>query len=104
MIKYILGLLKHLFNHAVSLGAMVDNMSVIDCKAKIHRGSKVINSTIGAYTYLSQHSEAVYTKIGNFCSVGHNSKVGLAHHTLNKMSTSPIFTEQYNATGVFMGS
>jgi len=99
MLKYILGFLKHLFNRAVSLGSMVDNRSIVDRKAKIHRGTKVINSTVGAYTYLSKHSEVVYAKIGTFCSVGHNSKVGLAHHTLNRLSTSPIFSEQYNATG-----
>lgn len=99
MLKYILGLLKHLFNRSVSLGALVDYKSVIDKKARIHRGSKIINSTVGAYTYLSQHSEIVHAQVGKFCSIGHNSKIGLAHHTINHISTSPIFTEKYNAVG-----
>lgn len=99
MIKYILGLLKHLFNHAVSLGAMVDNLSVIDKKAKINRKTKVFNSSIGAYSYLSKHSSLVYASVGKFCSIGHNSAIGLGHHTLNNLSTSPLFTEKHNATG-----
>ena len=99
MLKYILGLLKHLFNHAVSLGALVDNKSEIDKRTRIHRGAKVINSSIGAYSYLSQHSEVVYAQIGKFCSIGHNSKIGLARHTIECISTSPIFTEKYNALG-----
>lgn len=99
MLKYILGLLKHLFNHAVLLGALVDNKSKIDRRSKIHRGAKVVNSTIGAYTYLSQHSEIAYAQIGKFCSIGHNSKIGLAHHTIDCISTSPVFTEKHNALG-----
>lgn len=99
MLKYILGLLKHLFNHAVSLGAMVDNLSVIDDKAKINRKTKVFNSSIGAYSYLSKHSSLVYASVGKFCSIGPNSAIGLGHHTLNNLSTSPLFTEKHNATG-----
>lgn len=99
MLKYILGLLKHLFNRAVSFGAMVDNLSVIDKKAKINRKTKVFNSSIGAYSYLSKHSSLVYASVGKYCSIGPNSAIGLGHHTLNHLSTSPLFTEKHNATG-----
>ena len=99
MLKYILGFLKPLFNRAVSLGAMVDNLSVIDKKAKINRKTKVFNSSIGAYSYLSKHSSLVYAAVGKYCSIGPNSAIGLGHHTLNNLSTSPLFTEKHNATG-----
>lgn len=99
MLKYILGLLKHLFNCAVSSVALVDNLSIIDRKAKICRHTKVFNSSIGAYSYLSKHSSLVYASVGKFCSIGPNSAIGLGHHTLNNLSTSPLFTEKYNATG-----
>ena len=42
MLKYIYGLLKNLFNPAVSLLAKVDNLSHIDRRAKIYRKTKVI--------------------------------------------------------------
>lgn len=99
MLKYILGLLKHLFNCAVSFGSLVDNLSIIDRKAKICRHTKVFNSSIGAYSYLSKHSSLVYASVGKFCSIGPNSAIGLGHHTLNNLSTSPLFTEKHNATG-----
>ena len=70
MLKYILGLLKHLFNCAVSSVALVDNLSIIDRKAKICRHTKVFNSSIGAYSYLSKHSSLVYASVGKFCSIG----------------------------------
>lgn len=99
MLKYILGLLKHLFNRAVSLGAQVDNLSVIDKKSRVFSKSKVFNSSIGAYSYLSPHSSLVYASVGKFCSIGPNSAIGLGHHTLNYLSTSSIFTEKHNGTG-----
>lgn len=99
MLKYILGLLKHLFNRAVSMGARVDNLSIIDKRARVFCKSKVFNSSIGAYSYLSPHSSLVYSSVGKFCSIGPNSSIGLGHHTLNHLSTSSIFTERHNGTG-----
>lgn len=99
MLKYILGLLKHLFNRSVSLGAKIDNLSVIDKKAKIFSKSKVFNSSIGAYSYLAGHSSLVYASVGKFCSIGPNSAIGLGHHTLTYLSTSSLFTEKKNGTG-----
>ena len=99
MLKYLLGMLKHLFNRAVSFGALVDNLSQIDKKSKIHRKSKVFNSSIGAYSYLGGSSALVYASVGKFCSIGPNSSIGLGHHTLNFLSTSSIFTEKKNGTG-----
>ncbi len=99
MYKYILGWLKNIINPAVSIFSLIDNVSYVSNKAKIHRGAKVFNSKIGRYTYLTKGSESVFAEIGNFCSIGHYSKIGLAHHDLKKLSTSPIFLEKINATG-----
>lgn len=99
MKKYILGFLKNLFNPAVSFFAKIDNLSKVDKKAKIYRKATVFNSKIGSYSYLAKRSSAVYAEIGKFCSIGHGSNIGLGHHTLDKLSTSPIFTEKHNGTG-----
>lgn len=99
MIKYLLGLLKNILNPAVSIFALVDNYSVVSKNAKIHRGAKVFNSEIGDYSYMTRGSSAVYARIGKFCSIGHGSAIGLGHHSLDKLSTSPIFTEKVNGTG-----
>ena len=48
---------------------------------------------------MAGHSSLVYASVGKFCSIGPNSIIGLGHHTLNNLSTSPIFTERINGTG-----
>ena len=99
MIKYLLGLLKFLFHPGVSLFCKIDNRSEVDKKARINSNTQVFNSTIGKYSYLGRYSYLICAKIGNFCSIGDEVKVGLGIHTLDKLSTCPIFTEKYNGTG-----
>ena len=55
MLKYILGLLKNLFNPAVSLFVKVDNSSAISRKAKVYGNTQVTNSTIGDYSYVGRN-------------------------------------------------
>ena len=98
MLKYIYGLLKNLFNPAVSLLAKVDNLSHIDRRAKIYRKTKVFNSSIGRYSYLGRGSSLIYAEVGQFCSNAGNTIVGPGIHPLNNLSTSPIFTEKINGT------
>ena len=99
MIKYLLGLLKFLFHPGVSLFCKIDNRSEVDKKARINSNTQVFNSTIGKYSYLGRYSYLICAKIGSFCSIGDEVKVGLGIHTLDKLSTCPIFTEKYNGTG-----
>ncbi|WP_286438487.1 CatB-related O-acetyltransferase [Bacteroides acidifaciens] len=37
--------------------------------------------------------------VGKFCSIANRVNIGLGNHTINYLSTSPIFTEKYNGTG-----
>ncbi len=99
MIKYILGLIKNLFNPAVSFFAKIDNLSTIDKRSKINSSTQVYQSQIGAYSYLGRHSCLICADIGKFCSIGDEVKVGLGIHTLDFLSSNPIFTEKNNATG-----
>lgn len=99
MLKYILGLLKNLFNPAVSLFAKIDNKSVISRKAKVYGWTQVTNSTMGDYSYVGRHSRVIHADVGKFCSISGAVKLGMGTHTLDKLSTSPIFTEKHNSTG-----
>lgn len=96
---YVKGFIKYAFRLNVSKLALVDRQSHIDKRANVCRFSKMLNSSIGAYSYLGPGSWLVHTEMGKFCSVGHDCYIGLPSHTLNLLSTSPIFTEQRNATG-----
>ena len=99
MIKYLLGLLKFLFHPGVSLFCKIDNNSEVDRRAKVNSSTQIFNSTLGRYSYIGRHSCLICAKVGSFCSMGDEVKVGLGIHTLDKLSTCPIFTEKYNGTG-----
>lgn len=98
MKKYILGLLKYLFYKKVSLFAKVTFDSNISRKSKVNRFSKVYSSTILDYSYVGPQTELVFANVGKFCSIAQNCSIGLATHTIENISTSPIFTEKLNGT------
>ena len=99
MIKYILGFIRNLFNPAVSLFCLIDHRSHVSRKAKVYRGKKVYHSSLGDYSYLGGGSSLVYARVGKFCSIAGDVKIGMGTHTLHYLSTSPIFTEKHNGTG-----
>lgn len=99
MLKYILGTLKNFFNPAVSLFTKIDNNSVVSRKARLYSKTQVTGSTVGDYSYVGRNSRIIHAHIGKFCSISGDVKVGMGTHTLDKLSTSPIFTEKYNSTG-----
>lgn len=50
------------------------------------------NCTIGNFTYISSGTQIANTKIGKFCSIGPDCKIGLGKHpTSGFISTHPIF-------------
>ena len=98
MLKYILGLLKNLFNPAVSLFIKIDSESAVSRKAKVYGKTQVTNSTIGDYSYVGRNSRVVHAGVGKFCSFSGAVRLGMGTHTLDKLSTSPIFTERHNST------
>ena len=99
MKRYILGFFKNLFNPGVGIATIVDNRSVVSRLAKTNRFVKIINSKIGRYSYVGNNTWSTNVEIGDFCSVADNVNIGLPTHTLELLSTSPIFTEVHNGTG-----
>lgn len=99
MLKYILGFIKNFFNRGVSFFAFVDNKSNISSKAKINKNVKVYQSNINAYSYVGSGTELICADIGKFCSIAHRCSIGLGSHSINNISTSPIFTSIKNGTG-----
>ncbi|MDE7159362.1 MAG: CatB-related O-acetyltransferase [Muribaculaceae bacterium] len=99
MIGYLKGFIRNITNRAVSPLALVDHRCDIDRRAKINRGVKILNSTVGRYSYIGGGSLIINADIGAFCSIAGDVCIGLAGHTLDNISTSPIFTEKHNGTG-----
>lgn len=98
MLKYIFGFLLNLFNRGVSILAQIDHLSSVSRKAKIYPKTKIYNSTVGDYSYIGRDSSAVCADIGKFCSIAGGVSIGMGLHTMQYVSTSPIFTEKRNAT------
>lgn len=98
--KKLLSLIHNLFRHNISLAAYVDEHSHIAGTAKVHRFAKLISTTLSEHSYIGIGSWATCCEIGPFCSIGANTNIGLTLHTLDTISSSPIFQLKRNATGV----
>lgn len=100
MIKdYFKGALKNLFHPGMPLFTAIDSSSVVNRRARVGRKCKVYHSSLGAYSYIGRGTQLIYARIGKFCSISGNVLVGMGHHTLSNLSTSPLFTEKHNGTG-----
>ncbi len=98
MNPFIKGWFKHLTNKKISTLAFVSSNNKISKSARINRFVKIKNSEVGDYSYISANCNIRYTSIKRFCSIADNCRIGTASHTLNNISTSPIFTLKNNET------
>lgn len=98
MIDYIKGCIKNIGGKSSPL-AMITTRSYVSKLARVGRYAKIYNSIVGDYSYVGPKSWLINTVLGKFCSVSSGCNIGLGNHTLNNVSTSPIFTEKINGTG-----
>lgn len=94
---YIKGILKNLFTSRISLFAIVSSDTNVDKTAFIYRGVKVKEAVIGAHTYIAANTDVENAEIGKYCSIADHCRIGMSGHSLNYLSTSPIFTQTVNA-------
>lgn len=75
----------------IHAGALVDQASVLERHSVVFRDVMLLNSTLGAYSYV-QAATAIYNaEIGPFCSIAGEVTIGLATHPTHMVSTSPVF-------------
>lgn len=98
MVKYLLGLLKNLFNPGVSLLTKIDNKSKVSRKSRVWGGCQVTNSSVDDYSYVGRETRLIHCSIGKFCSIAGDCCIGMGTHTLSHISTSSIFTAKKNGT------
>lgn len=96
-LHYIKGIVKNLFNLRVSFFAIVSANTKVDKTAYIYRGVKAKSSVIGSHTYIAANTEIENAEIGNYCSIADHCRIGMSGHSLDYLSTSPIFTQKTNA-------
>lgn len=94
---YLKGIAKNIFNSRISFFAIVSANTKVDKSAFIYRGVKAKGAVIGAYTYIAANTEIENAEIGKFCSIADHCRIGMSGHSLDYLSTSPIFTQHVNA-------
>ncbi|MBU2947832.1 CatB-related O-acetyltransferase [Zobellia uliginosa] len=57
----------------------------------LYENVTIIKSTIDDYVYIANNTKISRTKIGKFCSIGADVKIGLALHPTNYFTTFPAF-------------
>jgi acetyltransferase-like isoleucine patch superfamily enzyme len=55
------------------------------------KGTVLIGSRIGSYTYIQANSALYNVDVGSFCSIASGVTIGLGAHPTNMVSTSPVF-------------
>ncbi|CAG0996398.1 MAG: antibiotic acetyltransferase [Rhizobiaceae bacterium] len=86
---------------------MADDLRFTDPEPKIHPtaelkscrlgryaaiGERVVlrEVTVGDFSYFERHAEAIYTAIGNFCSIAANSRINALEHPLERATTHKV--------------
>lgn len=72
-------------------GATLDQASILGNYSVLFRNVALVDSTLGAYSYIQSGSIICNTDIGKFCSIASNVSIGLADHPTHMVSTSPVF-------------
>jgi len=63
-----------------------------ECHCKVGENSKITSSSIGKFTYVTEGARIKFAKIGRYCSIGPNIRIGNGlHPSKNFVSTSPVF-------------
>jgi len=66
--------------------------------------NRIYNSSIGDYTYVGNHCVINECKVGGYCSIASNVKIGMGRHPVSYISTSPLFYAKKNPFKVQMVS
>jgi carbonic anhydrase/acetyltransferase-like protein (isoleucine patch superfamily) len=69
----------------------VDQNSVLGINTTIFKSAKIIDSTVGDFSYVQEGTKVLSCDIDKYCSIGGSSFIGLPEHPLEFISTSPVF-------------
>lgn len=99
MIKRILLLVKSkiqsLFLNSMSFSSRIE-FSDVSRKAKVWGKCKLCFSSIDDNSYIGRNSRLIHAHVGKFCSIGGGSSIGMGTHSIDYISTSPLFISKKN--------
>lgn len=80
------------------------NRSHISKRAKVSFGVNLRHVTIDDYSYIGSYARICECQIGKFCSIAGNCYIGGGSHSLEFVSTSPVFCKGKNIFGKNIGN
>lgn len=84
--------IKHSSKHLKIHSASMIRGCYFGKRNTIYKNASLYHTTLGDFTYIGVDTNVINTKIGKFCSIGPNCKIGLGKHpSANFVSTHPIF-------------
>lgn len=75
----------------IHAGAVADSSSVLGNFSVLFANSRLVDSSLGAYSYVQENSALYFAEVGSFCSIAGNVTIGLLDHPTHMVSTSPVF-------------
>ncbi len=73
---------NHIGEHVSISPKAVVRKSTLHNYARLKDYAELIDSELGAYSYISQNSLVNKTQVGKFCSIGHGTYIGLWEHNM----------------------
>ena len=73
---------NHIGEHVSISPKAVVRKSTLHDYARLKDYAELIDSHLGAYSYISQNSLVNKTQVGKFCSIGHGTYIGLWEHNM----------------------
>jgi acetyltransferase-like isoleucine patch superfamily enzyme len=64
--------------------------------SEITRFCRIVDSEIDKYSYVGVSTVIRNARVGKFCSIAQNVKIGAGEHPINLVSTSPVFYTNKN--------
>lgn len=74
--------------------------SNLDNTVKLCYDDQIVCCSVGRYTYIGEHSCILYADIGKFCSIADRCVIGGPAHSVDFVSTSPVFNKGRNIFGI----
>lgn len=78
-------------NSVIYSGVTVNKTCILGEYSVLFQDVALMNSSLGAYSYIQSGSVVDNAEIGKFCSIASNVNIGLADHPMHMVSTSPVF-------------
>lgn len=72
-------------------GAVANHGSILGKHSVLFRDAIMVDSTLGAYSYVQSRTAIYNADIGPFCSIAGDVTIGLGAHPTSMVSTNPVF-------------